>query len=145
MNSWNHFQTLRILYISAYKKDCSTNHVLTRLIESWKSLLDLWKGLVQSIWLYSSWFRLTYSEFHAYDPSFDTTAFLNAYSKDKKQRVTPNKICSIFKKILCGVHRGSILGPILFNMFLNDLLLCLKNCDLHNFADDKTVVVRFYD
>ena len=71
--------------------------------------------------------------------------FSTRTQRTKKQRVTPNKICSIFKKILCGVHRGSILGPILFNMFLNDLLLCRKNCDLHNFADDKTVVVRFYD
>ena len=34
-----------------------------------------------------------------------------------------------------------IIGPIFFNIFLNDLFLWLKNSDLHNFADDNTIAV----
>ena len=37
--------------------------------------------------------------------------------------------------------QSSTLTPILFNIFLNDLFLWLKNWDLHNFADDNTMVV----
>ena len=37
--------------------------------------------------------------------------------------------------------QGLILGPILIKIFLNDLILWLKNSDLHNFADDNTTVV----
>ena len=42
-------------------------------------------------------------------------------------------------EVLNGVPQGSILGPLLFNIFLNDIFLSLQKCDLANYADDSTL------
>ena len=69
------------------------------------------------------------AKLHAYGFSFQTLTFLNSYLRDRKQCVIINNICSNFLKILSGIPQGSILGPLLFDIFLNDLFLCLKNTD----------------
>ena len=118
-------------FISAYRKGYSTNHVLLRLIENWKAALDsnLFTGAV--LMDLSKAFDciphdLLIAKLHACGLSFETLTFLNSYLRDRKQCVNINNICSDFLKILSGVPQGSILGPILFNTFLNDLVLCLK-------------------
>ena len=38
-----------------------------------------------------------------------------------------------------GVSQGSGLGPLIFNIFINDLLLEVKESEICNFADDTTI------
>ena len=68
-----------------------------------------------------------------------TVTFIYSYLKRRKQKVKINNFLSDFLALLSGVPQGSILGPILFNIFLNDLFSTLKLCDLFNFADYNTI------
>ena len=113
---------------------------MIRLIEDWKTSLDknLFTGAVLMDLSKAFDFiphNLLISKLHAYGLSFDTVTFLNSYLKDRKQNIRINNIFSAFQNILSGVPQGSILGPILFNIFLNDLFLCIKKSDLHNFKN----------
>lgn len=46
---------------------------------------------------------------------------------------------SSWEEIIVGVQQGSILGPILIEIFVNELLLLPKTCNIVNYADDNTL------
>ena len=72
---------------------------------------------------------------------FDKTAlkYIYSYLNKRQQRVRINNVQSGFEEIISGVPQGSIVKPILFNAFLNDLFYDIENASIHNFADDNTL------
>ena len=85
--------------------------------------------------------NLLIAKLHAYGLSKNSLVFFYPCLKRRKQNVRTNNTHSIFQILLSGVSRGSILGSILFNIFINDLLLWISNSELLNFTDDNTVSV----
>ena len=82
---------------------------------------------------------LLIAKMHAYGFDLGSLTFFYSYLKRRKQSVKINNIYSSFQILLSGVPQGSILGPILFNLFINDLFLWIDQSQLSNFADDNTI------
>ena len=61
-----------------------------------------------------------------------------SYSSNRKQYVSINGYDSNIADVKFGVPQGSVLGPLLFLVYINDLNQALKFCKIHHFADDTT-------
>ena len=66
-------------------------------------------------------------------------SILFSYLKRRKQNVRINNTNSVFQILLSGVTQGSILGSLLFNIFINDLYLWVSKADLLSFGDNNTI------
>ncbi len=142
----DHTNKILSKHITAYRKGHSCQQVLLKLTEDWRKLLDQNKiaaGLLMDL---SKAFdclphELLIAKLHAYGFGENTLSTLYSYLKKRKQAVKINGILSDFLKILSGVPQGSILGPILFNIFINDFIYYLEKTptDVYNFADDNTL------
>ena len=60
------------------------------------------------------------------------------YLSGRNQRTRVNSSYSVGREIIYGVPQGSILGPLLFNIFLNNIFLFTENTKITNYADDNT-------
>ena len=114
-----------------------------RLLEDWKYaldnneyvaavLMDLSKAfdcLLQNILLW---------KLSSYGLTENATKLMESYLSDRKQQIKIGNVVSSWAEIKKGVPQGSILGPLLFNVFINDIFYFIKNCDIYNYADDNT-------
>ena len=76
---------------------------------------------------------------HAYGLDQNALVLMYSYLKRREQSVTINNTYSSFRAILSGVPQDSVVGPVLFHFYINDLFLFIKQAVLHNYADDNTL------
>ena len=134
----------KALLLCRFPKGYNAQHSLIRAIEKWRTFLDK-GGKVGAIFMdLSKAFDcirhdLLIAKLHAYGFSREALLLIYSYLENRQQRVRINGSFSSYKHVQLGVPQESILGPLFFNIYINDLLLSIQETDICNYADDTTI------
>ena len=128
-------------YQCEFRGGYNAQHCLIDLIEKWKKSVDnsdLFGALLSD--LSKAFDCLPYepliAKVNAYDFEKSSLKLIHSYLSNRKQRVKINGRFSLWSEILFGVLQGSILGFLVFNIFVCDLFYFLEDFDIVNYADD---------
>ena len=125
-------------YLCGYRKGYSVQHALIALLEKLRLSLDK-NGYGGAILmdLFKAFDTLNHDLLIAKlkKPLF----LIKFYLSNRWQRTKINNSYSSWTELLLGVPQSSILGPLLFNINLNDLFFLALDTDICNIADDNTL------
>ena len=130
--------------LCGFRKGYNAQHALMRATEKWKACLDN-GGKIGAVFMdLSKAFDcirhdLLIAKLHAYGFSREALLLVYSYLENRQQRVKINGSFSSYKHLRFGVPQGSVLGPLFFNIYINDLLLSIQETDICNYADDTTI------
>ena len=128
-----------------FRKAHSTQHVLFRLLQKWQKERDSGQFIGTILMDFSKAYDcclphdLLIAKLEAYGLDNDSLNLLLDYLSFRKQKTKVGSAYSNWSKIRCGIPQGSILGPLLFNVFINDIFMIIEQSDICNFADDNTL------
>ena len=137
-------QVFLMIFFSKYqyglRKGFSTQQFLLALLEKWKRSIDRDKvsgALIRD--LSKAFDCLNHdpmvAKLNAYGFSLPVSRLIHDYLLNRKQRTSINNSYSTWMEIVFGVSQGSILGPLLFIIFLADLFFIVNSIDIANYAD----------
>ena len=134
------------IFQCGFCKKYSTQHALIAMIGKARKMLDKGGTFGALLTDLSKAFdcmthELLIAKLHALNFDMNALNLIFDYLTGRKQRVKINSSFSSYLDIFQGVPQGSILGPLLFNLFLCDLFLFVEEADIMSYADDNTPYV----
>ena len=146
-----YFDDIFSQYLSGYRASYGCQDVLLHFINICKKALDDGNVCMALLTDLSKAFdclayRLLICKLRAYGLSVNACELLKSYFCERKQRVKLGDKYSDWLGLSKGVPQGSLMGPFIFNIFSNDLLLLLeKKCHVFNYADDTSILCKHRD
>ena len=140
---YSYFDNLFSKFLCGYRTGHSTQHCLLYMLEKIKMSLDkemhtgiLLTDLSRAFDCISH--ELLIAKLYAYGFSKISLSLISDYFCGRKQRTKVRDKYSSWRAIIYGVFQGSILEPLFFNIYLNDLFLFSEGFLMANYADDNS-------
>ena len=142
-----HFNNIFHNFFAAFRASYGCQTTLLRKVEDWKAALDKNMCIGAFLMDLSKAFDclphdLLLAKLKAYGANEEPCNLMGSYLSNRHQRVKNVKNVSSWSTIIKGVPQGSILGSLLFNIFINDIFYFVTKTTLYNYADDNTVSLK---
>ena len=149
---YDFFDEHEILFINqfGFRKKCSTIHALLDIIERIRDNMDNGMyGCGVFIDLKKAFdtvnHKILLTKLEHYGIRNNMLDWFNSYLTDRKQYVSFNGESSEMRSVTCGVPQGSVLGPLLFLVYINDLPNISDKLSFFLFADDTNLYYESND
>ena len=134
-------------YQFGFRQNRSTNMALITLVDKISSAIDNGECVIGVFIDLRKAFdtvdhNILISKLNKYGFRGLSQKWLNDYLSNRQQFVQYNETTSVYQSITCGVPQGSILGPLLFILYVNDIANVSKSLFLLLFADDTNIFIK---